>query len=69
VPLGHWGSRSRDAVLDRRAGFGGVVPAILTAERWFWKGPCDLWCDLAACFWHFWYFENFASCITYVFSV
>ena len=31
--------------------------------------PCDLWCDLAASFWHFWYFENFVSCITYVFSV
>ncbi len=33
------------------------------------EGPCDLWCDLAACFWHFWSFENFVSCITYVFSV
>jgi len=31
--------------------------------------PCDLWCDLAACFWHFWHFENFVSSITYVFSV
>ena len=31
--------------------------------------PCDLWCDLAVCFWHFWYFEDFVSCITYVFSV
>ena len=31
--------------------------------------PCDLWGDLAACFWHFWYFEDFVSCITYVFSV
>ena len=31
--------------------------------------PCDLWCDLAACFWHFWHFESFVPCITYVFSV
>src|ERR1019366_8367515 len=22
--------------------------------------PCDLWRDLAACFWHFWCFEDFA---------
>ena len=26
-----------DAVHDRRAGSGGVIPAILPAERWFWK--------------------------------
>ena len=31
--------------------------------------PRDLWCDLAACFWHFWHFESFVPCITYVFSV
>ncbi len=32
------------------------------------EGPCDLSCDLRACFWPFWYFEKFLSCITYVFQ-
>jgi hypothetical protein len=47
-----------------------VFPAALTLASGAAKtGPCDSWCDLAGCFWNFWYFENFVLCISYLFSV
>jgi hypothetical protein len=42
----------------------GVTEALLRVRQTL----CDWWCDLAGCFWNFWYFQVFALCITCLFS-